>query len=86
MTDGAGIRLAVLDDGLFVRTVHGEVRPIAATFNRFVEAVARTGAFASVRYLGVGLNKIGIPTIQPPGGHAIYVDAKAFLPLLQGAR
>jgi len=35
---------------------------------------------ASVKYLGVGLNKIGIPTIQPPGGHAIYIDAKAFLP------
>lgn len=35
---------------------------------------------ASTRYLGVGLNAIGIPTIQPPGGHAIYIDAKAFLP------
>jgi len=35
---------------------------------------------ACVRYLGVGLNKMGIPTIQPPGGHAIYIDAKAFLP------
>ena len=35
---------------------------------------------ACVRYLGVGLNKMGIPTIQPPGGHAIYIDAGAFLP------
>lgn len=35
---------------------------------------------ASVRYLAKGLNKIGIPTIQPPGGHAVYIDAKSFLP------
>jgi len=32
------------------------------------------------RYMGEGLNKIGIPTVQPPGGHAIYIDARAFLP------
>jgi tryptophanase len=32
------------------------------------------------RYMAEGLNKRGIPTVQPPGGHAVYVDAKAFLP------
>lgn len=32
------------------------------------------------RYLSDGLNKAGIPTLQPPGGHAVYIDAKAFLP------
>ena len=51
MSQGRGIRLAVLDDGLFVRTYAGDVRPLSATFNGFVEAVARTGAFARVRYL-----------------------------------
>ena len=35
---------------------------------------------ATVRYLAHGLNALGIPTVQPPGGHAVYVDAKAFLP------
>jgi tryptophanase len=31
------------------------------------------------RYMAEGLNKAGIPTLQPPGGHAVYIDAKAFL-------
>ena len=35
---------------------------------------------ASVRYLGEGLVSHGIPIIHPPGGHAIYIDAGAFLP------
>ncbi|HSB82176.1 MAG TPA: tryptophanase [Candidatus Methylomirabilis sp.] len=32
------------------------------------------------RYMAAGLNTVGIPTVQPPGGHAVYIDAKAFLP------
>ena len=35
---------------------------------------------ATSRYMAEGLNAIGIPTVQPPGGHAVYIDAKAFLP------
>lgn len=35
---------------------------------------------ATVRYLAQGLNAAGIPTVQPPGGHAVYIDAKSFLP------
>jgi tryptophanase len=34
----------------------------------------------SVEYLGVGLLRAGVPIIEPPGGHAIYIDAGAFLP------
>lgn len=34
----------------------------------------------SVAYLGRLLADAGIPIVQPPGGHAIYIDAKAMLP------
>lgn len=37
---------------------------------------------ASTRYLGEHIAKAGVPIVQPPGGHAIYVDAAAMLPHL----
>ncbi len=34
----------------------------------------------SVAYFGDKLMAAGIPIVRPPGGHAIYIDAKAMLP------
>ncbi len=34
----------------------------------------------STKYLGDKLTANDIPILQPPGGHAIYLDAKSFLP------
>jgi tryptophanase len=39
--------------------------------------------FASIRYLGDHIAKAGVPIVQPPGGHAIYIDAHALLPHLK---
>ncbi len=35
---------------------------------------------ASTAYLGNHIAEQGVPIVQPPGGHAIYLDARAFLP------
>jgi tryptophanase len=34
----------------------------------------------STAYLGEKLLAAGVPIVQPPGGHAIYIDARAMLP------
>ncbi|MCB0751415.1 MAG: tryptophanase [Ignavibacteriae bacterium] len=34
----------------------------------------------STAYLGEKIVAAGVPIIEPPGGHAIYIDAKRFLP------
>lgn len=34
----------------------------------------------SIAYMGKKLSAEGVPMIQPAGGHALYLDAKAFLP------
>jgi len=35
---------------------------------------------ASTAYLGEHISRHGVPIVQPPGGHAIYLDARGFLP------
>jgi tyrosine phenol-lyase len=37
---------------------------------------------ASTAYLGNHIAAEGVPIVQPPGGHAIYMDARAFLPFI----
>ena len=39
----------------------------------------------STTYLGEHVSRAGVPIVQPPGGHAIYIDASAFFPQLRAA-
>ncbi len=41
---------------------------------------------ASVRYLGEHIARAGVPIVQPPGGHAVFIDARAFLPHVEPLR
>jgi tryptophanase len=40
----------------------------------------------STAYLGNHIAEHGVPIVQPPGGHAIYLDARAFLPHVPAAQ
>jgi len=41
---------------------------------------------ASTAFLGNHISSEGVPIVQPPGGHAIYLDARAFLPHIPVSR
>jgi tyrosine phenol-lyase len=41
---------------------------------------------ASTAYLGNHIAAQGVPIVQPPGGHAVYIDARSFLPHIPPAQ
>lgn len=62
--------------GLACRDVEAVARGLyEGTEDEYVEHYCR-----QVQYLGEGLKARGIPIIEPIGGHAVYIDAKRFLP------
>ena len=40
----------------------------------------------STAYLAERAEQAGVPTVRPPGGHAVYLDAKALLPHIPASR
>jgi tyrosine phenol-lyase len=90
--------LALRDQGLYEKAtslvvVYEGMPTYGGMAGRDMEAMA-TGIYESldfyyiehrikqVRYLGDKLDEAGIPIIKPVGGHAVFLDAKRFLPHL----
>lgn len=56
-----------------------ELDAIAVGLNEVLEEDYLEYRVGSTAYLGNRLTDEGVPIVQPPGGHAIYIDARAFL-------
>jgi tyrosine phenol-lyase len=53
---------------------------IAVGLNEALEEDYLNYRIASTAFLGNHISSEGVPIVLPPGGHAIYIDARAFLP------
>ncbi len=59
-----------------------DLEAMAQGFHEVVEEDYLGYRIRSTEYLGEKLLAAGIQIVEPPGGHAIYIDAKAFCPHL----
>ncbi len=57
-----------------------DLEAVAVGLQEVVEEDYLRYRIASTAYLGEHIAREGVPIMQPPGGHAIYIDARAFLP------
>ena len=57
-----------------------DLEAIAVGLNEALDEDYLKYRIASIAFLGNHISSEGVPIVQPPGGHAIYIDARAFLP------
>jgi len=57
-----------------------DLEALAVGFHEALQEPYLRYRLRSIAYLGERLTAMGVPIVQPPGGHAIYIDAKAMLP------
>lgn len=57
-----------------------DLEAIAVGLNEALEEDYLKYRIASTAFLGNHVASEGVPIVQPPGGHAIYLDARLFLP------
>lgn len=63
-----------------------DLEAIAVGLNEALEEDYLNYRIASTAYLGNHIAGEGVPIVQPPGGHAVYIDARAFLPHIPPAQ
>jgi tryptophanase len=63
-----------------------DLEAIAVGLNEALEEEYLEYRIASTAFLGNHISDEGVPIVQPPGGHAIYIDARAFLPQIPPAQ
>jgi tryptophanase len=63
-----------------------DLEAIAVGLNEALEEEYLKYRIASTAFLGNHIASEGVPIVQPPGGHAIYIDARAFLPHIPTAQ
>lgn len=88
------LRDAALAEGLKRDMVLGEGFPtygglagrdleaLAIGLEEVLEASYLADRVSQVKSLGDRLHAAGVPTVRPPGGHAVYLDSRAFVPHL----
>ena len=63
-----------------------DLEAIAVGLNEALDEDYLKYRIVSTAYLGRHIAEAGVPIVQPPGGHAIYLDARAFLPHIRSAQ
>jgi tryptophanase len=63
-----------------------DLEAIAVGLNEVLDEEYLSYRIASTAYLGEHIAREGVPIVQPPGGHAVYTDARAFLPQVPPAQ
>jgi tyrosine phenol-lyase len=63
-----------------------DLEAIAVGLNEALDEDYLSYRIASTAYLGEHIAHEGVPIVQPPGGHAIYIDAREFLPHIPPAQ
>jgi tryptophanase len=57
-----------------------DLEAVATGLNEILDEDYLNYRIVSTQYLGDHISRAGVPIVQPPGGHAIYIDARAMLP------